>query len=453
MTRTLPDGEKLWSLEAEAAVLASMIIDSACVPEILAVITKTDMFFQESHRIIFDALVDLHISHKPTDAVALRTQLKTRNALEQVGGVPYLARILDSVPSAANAAYYAGIVKDRYVYRQVVLVADQIHKIPQEPGTVNEQILNIQALALGLQPVEDEQGHSFEKEMAEAAVAIADAKGNTLTTGFLDVDRIIQGFRSYELILLAGRPGMGKSALALDIAMNVTKCEGAVVFVSLEMSGQALMQRAACSQASVNPDSWPREGAPPADQFNKLCETAGELQKRDMVVYETLDTPEKIYAMVNVRRKTTDLNLIIIDNIQIMTTEPYLEKETARLTTISRCLKRMAVSLKVPILAISHLNRQVTTRTKHIPRLSDLRGSGTLEQDSDLVLLLHRDDEYRKLESPDIDPDKMDGCAKVIVAKNRRGQTGIATLVFRLEFSTFANLSHQQTFEDEKGGE
>jgi len=448
MAKLLPDGERLFSLEAEAAVLGSMIIDKGCIPEVLAIITKTEMLYRPEHQVIFDALVSLHIKRGPIDAVVLRTKLVHAKRLEGIGGVAYLGKIMGCVPSADNAVYYAKIVRGRYVYRNMVDTVHKMSNVPNEPGEVNEQIAEIHRLALSLEIDKDDEAHEFKDKVVESVVSHMDKK-NCLATGFPNVDRIIAGFSPWEFIVLAGRPGMGKTAFALDVSMALAKKDEKVLIFSLEMGHQALMSRAACAEAFINPNAW--DGVPPKKEFDALLDMAQRLEKRDVTIYETVETPEKMHAIAQMHARTKGLDLIVIDYIQIMSTSRHYESENTRISTISRKLKRMGMDLQVPVLAMSQLNRECESRRNHMPRLSDLRGSGSLEQDADMVLFLHREDQYRKTQNPDVKPEDLDGIAKLIVAKNRNGRTGIAQLLFREEYTTFKNLvAEQGEFEETK---
>jgi len=438
VTNPLKNPDRLWSKEAEAAVLGSMMIDQKCIPEVLAIIIRTDMFFDMAHRYIFDAIVLLHIKQKPTEAVLLRTELKRTKKLDEVGGVEYIAAILDSVPSSANALYYAKIVRDRYNYRTMLKIVHEIADIPNEPGDVNEQIAKIQQLALSMEQEKEAKAHSFKDEIAESVMALADQRHH-ITSGFRALDKIIGGFYNFEFVIIAGRPGHGKSVLIGDVAVHLAKEGKRVIIFSMEMSAEAIMQRAVCAAASVDGNKW--NNAPPQEEFDKAIKTAGELSELNITIYENVETARKMYAIVSAAQRTGPVDMIAVDNVQLMRTDPDIPKEYERLTSISRNLKKITQVLKVPVLCVSHLNREVEKRTNHRPKLSDLRGSGSIEQDADVVLLLHREDQYRKQSDPDIDPNEFSGTAEVIVAKNRRGRTGIAKLVFLEEYTTFANLA------------
>ena len=440
MPNVIPESDKIWSIEAEAAVLGSMIVDPACIPEVLAVIRESAMFYLPEHQAIFDALVNLHIHEAQIDAVMLRDELKGANQLKRIGGPEYIGKILENIPSSANAVYYAKIVRDRHQYRAMVRIVEQIRRVPDETGTVNEQIEEMQRLALSIQPHREDQALSFRDNVCEAVVSLDGRNKDCLATGFFRLDAVLHGFYPQELIIIAGRPSMGKSVLGLDIAIHAAGEGHKIVLFSLEMGAHALMQRAVFSQAKVDSDKWTQRRVD-QKEIDEVMRQTDALSKLDISVYETVEEADKMYAICSVLAKTKKPGLIIVDHINLMTTTPPIPKEYERLTTISRQLQRMAMHLNTPVIAVCQLNREVEKRTSHMPKLSDLRGSGSIEQDATLILLLHREDQYRKLENPNIEPDKLDGLAQVIVAKNKRGRTGIATLLFREDFTTFCNLA------------
>lgn len=398
------DVDKLWSLEAEAAVLGSMIIDSACIGRVLPILDTS--FYKTEHQTIYNALIALFLGDNPTDAVALRTELKACNQLERVGGVGYISKIMNSVPSSANAEYYAEVIRDRQKYRAVIDMVEQIDRVIDEPLTVDEQIQRIQDISLGL-----EQDTSIDyftlAEHAEKVAEETDEQRAVIKTGFKNIDFIIDGVAAGELVILAGRPSRGKTALALQFAVNMAKAGLSIIFFSLEMTYRALIRRALKS------------------------EPAPELKKLDIVLHEGGQTPEKQIAFIKTRKQTHRVDVVFIDYLQLMTTSRKSENRNQEISTISRKLKLAAVSESVPIIALSQLNRQVESRTKQRPRLSDLRESGSIEQDADIVMLLSQEDNFRN-----------DGFTELIIAKNRYGPTGTARLVFLDEKVTFGDGSY-----------
>lgn len=406
--------DKLWSIEAEAGVLGSMILDSACIGEILPILDG-DSFFKPEHQTIYNALITLYVGNCPIDAIALRTELKATNQLETVGGVEYIKKILDSVPSSANAKYYAGVVRDRQKYRDLISAVERMKKVFDEPLGVDEQIQEIQNVALGFEKSKPSIEYFTLAEHVEKIAAGSQEQKAVIKTGFRNIDNIIGGVAAGELIIIAGRPSMGKSALALQFALGMARDGLSILFFTLEMTHRALIERALKN------------------------EQASELKQLDVVLHESGKTPEKQIAFIKTRKQTHKVDVVFVDYLQLMSAGRKSENRVQEITTISRKLKLAAVSEGVPIIALSQLNRQVESRDKHRPRLSDLRESGAIEQDADVVLLLNREDYYRHNEDPNA---PQDGNTELIIAKNRRGPTGIAQLVFLDEYVQFGDKAH-----------
>ncbi len=431
------DNGKLWSKEAEAAVLGSMIIDSKCIAKILPVLSG-ESFFDDQNKIIYTALINLYTANAPIDPVVLRTELKSQNQLEAVGGVEYLSDILDSVPSSANAEYYAGIVRERERYRKAVNITNNIQAVFDECLSVDEQIQKIQELALSIESGRKDAEYFPVSDYATKVTPDICNCNNLIKTGFNNVDKIINGVAAGELIILAARPSVGKSALALGMALNMAKAGKSVVFFTLEMRHQALIERAVCSMANVDSQNLKTDN-PNKEDFHKVCAEALKLEQLDIVFHEAGSTIEQQIAFIRTWKKVRGVDVVFIDYLQLMSAK-RAENRVQEISTISRKLKLATGREQIPIIALSQLNRKVEDRTYHRPRLSDLRESGSLEQDADIVLLLHREDYYRHREKPDIDDSDIDGEAELIVAKNRRGKTGIARLTFLEEYARFGDV-------------
>jgi replicative DNA helicase len=402
--------ENLWSIEAEAGVLGSMLIDPACIGAILPVLDENS-FFKPEHQTIFNALIALFVAGVPIDAIALRTELKSLNQLEEIGGVEYIARLLNSVPSAANARYYAGVVKDRQRYRQLLRTVESIGKVVVEPLKVDEQVQQVQALALALEQCQPSKEFFSFADCANEP----DSERAIFKTGLRNIDHIVGGFAAGELIIVAGRPSMGKSALALQIAINQAKAGLSVIYFTLEMCHRSLFKRAA-RNADIN-----------------------DLKSLNIVLHESADTPDKILAFLKTRKQIQNVDVVFIDYLQLMTCGRKNDNRVAEITEISRKLKRLAMTENVPVVALSQLNRQAENRENHRPRMSDLRESGSIEQDADVVMLLHREDYYRRQSDPNA---PQDGTAEAIIAKNRRGAVGTASLIFLDEKVTFGDKTN-----------
>ncbi len=435
----MENADKLFSLEAEAAVLGSCIVgsDEGCINTVIPILPDPDFFFKPEHQDIYAALLRLQDNKQPTDAVTLRAELKRAGKLEAIGGVDYIGEILDSVPHAANAVYYAGIVRERYRYRGLVDSLEKMQNILTEPLGIDEQTQQIQDIALAIETGKLET--EFFTVAAEAASVAAGMREHqeTLSTGFRNIDKIIGGFAPGELCILAGRPSMGKSALALDIALNMARAGKSVLFFTLEMFYRDLIERAICNLAGVNLAVVKGELPQPALEA-KTREAAKELEALDLVLHVTAMTPEKQIAFIRQRQKTHKVDAVVIDYIQLMSTSRRAESRLQEVSSISRKLKLASIREGVPIIALSQLNREVESRPRHRPRMSDLRETGALEQDADIVMLLHREDYYRLSEDPGAE---QDGEAELIIAKNRRGPVGTAKLVFMKEKVKFGDRS------------
>lgn len=296
----------------------------------------------------------------------------------------------------------------------------------------------IQDIALGIDAARSETESFDLSDYATKVVGAMPDHQDVIPTGFGSIDRIIGGVCPGDLAILAARPSMGKSALVLDSAVNMAKTGKSVVFFTLEMTHKALIERAACALANVN-GSVLKSGNPPQDELSKVCEAAFELEKLDIVFHEGGTTPEKQRAFIQTRSKTRGVDVVVVDYLQLMTAGCRTTNRVDEVTIITRKLKLTALREQIPIIALSQLNRQVESRDKHRPRLADLRDSGSIEQDADIVMLLHREDYYRRIENPETTA--IDGTAEITVAKNRRGPTGLAKLVFVEEYCKFGDLA------------
>jgi len=436
----LLDIEKLYSLEAEAAVLGSMIIDAHCIAKVLPMLPRSDSFFLPEHRVIYEALVKLYIEERPIDAISLRDELKTEGQLAGLKGddessVHYIAKLMESVPSSANAVYYAKIVREKEKEREVWSAVEQIRNVVNEPGMVDEKIQAIQDIGLSLETIKSGPDYVEAGKIGlEVVAAMQDSRDEAIPTGFRDLDRLIHGFYPGEFVLIAGRPAMGKSGLLLDLALNITKGAKAVLVFSLEMTERALVGRAVCNLAAIDVT---RIQSGEADDFDfaELRNAATELQKRNIILSSIGYTPEQVAGLVHRLKQTHNIGIAFVDYLQLMTAGKA-ESRQQEVTIISRKLKSIALRENIPLVVLSQLNRQVDARDDHRPRMSDLRESGSLEQDADLVLFVYREDYYRK-DEPDFKPT---GIAEIIVSKNRRGRVGKAKLVFVHDYVRFSNI-------------
>lgn len=432
------------SPEAEAAVLGSMLLDRECIGDVIESI-GADSFSLTEHRIIFDGILSLYENNSEIDLLLLRNELKKRKSLEAVGGVDYLVRVAESVPSAANVAYYVNIVKEKAMLRDLVHACSEIlHEACEESGDVGEK----------LDIAEKRVFEVTEKKIQGSAVPIKDLitltfesiesrKGGDgvtgLSTGFMELDHDLCGLQKGEMIIVAGRPSMGKTSFALNIAENIGVNDNTpVVIFSLEMSKQQLVERILCSHSGINSQAV-RKGMLSTDDMAKLTVAGGELFEKPVFIDDTPGlTPLMIRAKCRRLKSQHDIQAIFIDYMQLMSLGGRVESRQQEISTISRYLKSLARELDVPVVVLSQLNRAAEGREGHRPRMSDLRESGSIEQDADVIILLHREDYYHRG-----DPEwEENNTAEVIIAKQRNGPTGTVELMFDGQTTRFKPKFH-----------
>jgi replicative DNA helicase len=452
--RTMPE-----SLAAEAAVLGSMVIDPGCIGEVVEHL-DAEAFYRIEHRHIFNAIISLYEKNRGEvlDAVLLRDELIRRGQLEQVGGVDYIAKVLESVPSSANVVYYVSIVKDKMLLRQMIsaaseILADAYDATGDTDGKLDEAERRIfevtdkriTGAAVGIKDLVTRAFELIEKREGKHITGIA--------TGYHQLDDKTCGLQDGEMIVIAGRPSMGKTSLALNISEHIGVVERVPVAIfSLEMGRQQLAERFLCSRGEVE-SQLVRKGMLSTEHYQKLVEACGLLSEAPIYIDDTSTlTPLELRAKARRLKSLYDIRCIIVDYLQLMhlgTTR--VESRQQEITTISRYIKALARELNIPVVVLSQLNRAPEGREGHKPRMSDLRESGSIEQDADVVMLLHREDYYHRGEQ-DWEPDNR---AEIIIAKQRNGPTGNVELVFRERFTRFENASHisesdrKDTFVDE----
>ncbi len=455
LERSMPE-----SLAAEAAVLGSMIIDPACIGQVIEQLNR-QAFYRVEHQMIFDALICLYEKNRgeAIDGVLLRDELEKRKQLEAVGGVEYIAKVMESVPSAANVTYYAGIVKDKVLLREMIAVASEILDAAYSQGGETGEILdeaerrifavtdkNIRGSAIALKDLVSLSFELIQKREGRHVTGLA--------TGYHELDDKTCGLQNGEMIILAGRPSMGKTSLALNITeyMGVTEKVPVAVF-SLEMGRQQLAERFLSSNSGVDSQRI-RKGMLSTEDYDKLKAACGELYEVPIYIDDTsLLTPLELRAKCRRLKSLYDIRCVIVDYLQLMHLGTRAESRQQEITAISRYIKALAGELSIPILVLSQLNRAPEGREDHRPRMSDLRESGSIEQDADVVILLHREDYYRRGERLELS-DKQDSTvyssedshgeentAELIIAKQRNGPTGKVPLVFRKKIMRFENAS------------
>jgi replicative DNA helicase len=438
--RSMPE-----SLAAEAAVLGSMLIDPECIGQVVEHLER-DAFYRIEHRHIFEALITLYEKNKGIgiDAVLLRDELVKRNCLEEAGGIEYIAKILDSVPSAANVTYYTGVVKDKMLLRELISAAgeilddayDQTGETRQALDEAERRIFavtdkNISGNAVALKDLVVRSFELIENRQGSHVTGLA--------TGYYELDDLTCGLQDGEMIIVAGRPSMGKTSLALNIAEHVGLVDAIPIAVfSLEMGRQQLAERFLCSISEIDSQKV-RRGLLSDEDYKKLADACAELSEAPIYIDDTSTlTPLELRAKARRLKSRHDIQCIVVDYLQLMHLgSGRAESRQQEITTISRYIKALARELSVPVVVLSQLNRSPEGREGHRPRMSDLRESGSIEQDADVVMLLHREDYYHRGE---LDY-QQDNTAELIIAKQRNGPTGTVRLTFREKITRFENAS------------
>jgi replicative DNA helicase len=438
--RTMPE-----SLAAEAAVLGSMLIDPECIGDAVELIER-DAFYRMEHRHIFDALISLYEKNKGVgiDAVLLRDELARRNTLEDAGGVEYIARILDSVPSAANVVYYAGVVKDKMLLRELIATAGTIlDKAYDQTGEPGEVLDDAESRMFAITDRNVTGTAAALKDLVVRSFELIEGRQGThvtgLDTGFYELNDMTCGLQNGEMIIVAGRPSMGKTSLALNIAEHLGLGEKTPLAIfSLEMGKQQLAERFLCSISGIDSQKV-RRGLLSDEHYKKLADACAELSESHIFVDDTSTlTPLELRARARRLKSKHDIQCVFVDYLQLMHLGSGRESRQQEITTISRYLKSLARELDLPVVVLSQLNRSPEGREGHKPRMSDLRESGSIEQDADVVMLLHRDDYYKR-EEENFEPTNT---AELIIAKQRNGPTGTVKLTFMEKTTRFENASH-----------
>ena len=434
------------SIEAEESLLSGILIDNNTLLDIVDIISPED-FYRSAHQKIFSGIVELFSKNEPVDLVTLTNALKERGNLEEIGGATYLATLVDTVPLAVNAKHYAKIVHDKASLRRLIEKANDIAKeCFEDRGNVDEIIDFAESSIFEISKNKHKQAFYPISEIIDGNIeTLEERQGNKalvtgVPTGFTRLDNLISGLQKSELIILAARPSMGKTALALNIARNAAvDANVPVAIFSLEMSKEQLSMRLLCSEARID-SSRLRGGFFSMEDWRKLTDAAGVLSDTSIFIDDTPDiSGMEIRAKARRLKMEKDIGLVIIDYLQLMKGRMSAERRDLEISEISRSLKALAKELDVPVMALSQLNRMLEQRNDKQPRLSDLRESGALEQDADVVAFIYRDEIYNSDEN---NPKK--GTADILIRKNRNGPTGEATLTFLDSYTRFENLAFEK---------
>ncbi|HRL50742.1 replicative DNA helicase [Enterococcus aquimarinus] len=440
-------------IEAEQAVLGAIFLDSDTLIDAMEIVTPRS-FYRRSHQIIFQSMIQLSNRGEAIDLVTLKAEIEKSNALEDIGGISYLSELSQSTPSSASVSYYAKIVDDKSLLRQLIQTANQIVVKSFEQGEEVQAIVDeAERSILEVSEKRNSTGFQSIADVLNQSIETIDrlAQNNEeitgLPTGYQALDKMTAGLQKEELIILAARPAVGKTAFALNIAQNVgTKTDKTVAIFSLEMGAESLVNRMLCAEGSIEA-SHLRTGQLNEEEWRNLIVAMGSLSRASIYID---DTPGIKISEIRARcrklaQETGNLGLILIDYLQLIEGTGR-ENRQQEVSEISRQLKTLAKELKVPVIALSQLSRGVEQRQDKRPVLSDIRESGSIEQDADIVAFLYRDDYYQREGDEEEEEQSNNNVIEVIIEKNRSGARGTVELLFIKEYNKFSSLSPRDDY-------
>lgn len=423
------------NVDAEQWILGGILIENGALLKVLGIISEKD-FYRDAHRKIFEAIVALYEKNEPQDMITVTEFLSAKGALEEVGGATYLAALADAVPTAANIIYYAKIVREKSILRDLIQASSRIGTLCYEGSDADEVLEQAQQDIFQISQSRIKQDFYPLNRVIGATIQSIEKRYNRkelvtgVPTGFTDIDRLTTGLQPSDLIIVAGRPSMGKTSLALDIARYAAVKERIPVAIfSLEMSKEQLAMRMLCAKAQVDAQKV-RRGFLSDKDWNAITRAAGTLCEAPIFIDDTgAITVLEMRAKARLLKLEHNLGLVVVDYLQLMRSRAAAERREQEISEISRSLKAMAKELNVPVIALSQLNRKVEERPNKRPQLADLRESGAIEQDADVIMFIYRDRVYNKTNE--------DNTAEIIVGKQRNGPTGMVKLTFAESISCF----------------
>ena len=460
MSEGLRDQTPPQNIDAEKAVLGAIFLSGDALVDAMEQLQAED-FYRRANQLIFQVMVDLNDRDEAIDVVTVTDELTRQNQLDDVGGMPYIGELATSVPTAANVGYYAKIVSDKATLRRLIQTATKIvTEGYTEDAPVSELLDSAEQAIMNVTEARNQSGFKMIKDVLNNTFEEIDRlsqQGDTITglsTGYPDLDKMTTGLHDDELMILAARPAVGKTAFALNIAQNVgTKTDKAVAIFSLEMSAESLVSRMLCAEGSINANHL-RTGQLEENEWQSLIVAMGSLSKAKIFIDDTAGI-----KMSEIRAKCRrldkeqngNLGLVLVDYLQLIESSGA-ENRQQEVSAISRQLKKLAKELHVPVIALSQLSRGVEQRQDKRPVLSDIRESGSIEQDADIVSFLYRDDYYEREDGDDDDNDNNGGGndegiqdvgeVEVIIEKNRSGPRGTVKLLFVKSFNKFSSVAY-----------
>jgi len=442
-----------YNIEAEESLLGSMLISRDAVGIIIEIV-KADDFYRSSNQMIFEAILEMYSKGEPSDPITVADHLKKKGTLDEVGGKTFIHSLVSNIPLAANAEYYARIVKNHSILRKLIYAATDIatmgYEVPEDlAAAVDKAQELIFSIYKDLNSGNSRNAVSAMKdivsEVYEQIEALHEAGSDIsgIPTGFIDFDRYSSGLHNSDMIVIAARPGMGKTAFVLGMAKNIAMKEKIPVAVfSLEMSKQQVAQRLMSAQSGINLQRL-RDGKIRENEWTKLASAIEKLAECKLYIDDSAFlTVMDLRSRARMMASTYGIKMIIVDYLQLMqSTSNYKGNKVQEITEISQNLKGIAKELNIPVIAVSQLSREVEKREKKRPQLSDLRESGSIEQDADMVVFIYRDEYYDEQSSKK-------GQAELIIAKHRNGPTGKVELQFNKRYALFSNLTQSKQTEN-----
>lgn len=428
------------NLESEQCVIGSIIVEEQTLVPVAEILDRED-FYIDAHKVIYDSMIELGNERKPIDMITLTNRLKEKGYLDQVGGVTYLTSITNMIPTTSNVKVYAEIVKKNSTLRKLIKASSDIISMGYEASDSLDDILNVAEKKI-FDISQDRMSQDFKpiSEVLTSVTAMIEevySKGSDITgldTGFIDLNKKLGGFHKSDLILIAARPGMGKTAFALNLVANAAiRSKSSVAVFSLEMSKEQLVQRLLSSQSNVALDNISK-GKIADDEWKKLTDAMTVLSSSDIFIDDTPGIKvSEIRSKCRKLKMEKGLDMIMIDYLQLMEADGRADNRQQEVSKISRSLKILAKEMNCPVIALSQLSRNTESGKDHMPKLSDLRDSGAIEQDADIVMFIYRDEYYTKMET------KKKDLAEIIIAKNRHGEISNIELVWIGKIQKFSN--------------
>lgn len=428
------------NLESEQCVIGSIIVEEQTLVPVAEILDRED-FYIDAHKVIYDSMIELGNERKPIDMITLTNKLKEKGYLDQVGGVTYLTSITNMIPTTSNVKVYAEIVKKNSTLRKLIKASNDIISMGYEASDSLDDILNVAEKKI-FDISQDRMSQDFKpiSEVLTSVTAMIEevySKGSDITgldTGFIDLNKKLGGFHKSDLILIAARPGMGKTAFALNLVANAAiRSKSSVAVFSLEMSKEQLVQRLLSSQSNVALNNISK-GKIANDEWKKLTDAMTVLSSSDIFIDDTPGIKvSEIRSKCRKLKMEKGLDMIMIDYLQLMEADGRADNRQQEVSKISRSLKILAKEMNCPVIALSQLSRNTESGKDHMPKLSDLRDSGAIEQDADIVMFIYRDEYYTKMET------KKKDLAEIIIAKNRHGEISNIELVWIGKIQKFSN--------------